>query len=217
MLLNSIMDSYKITFNTWNKIAKLYEEHFMDLHLYDNSYDLFCQQLLGECPKVLEIGCGPGNITKYLLSRKPEIKILATDIAPKMLELVEKNCPEAELMILDCRDIDQLSNKFEGIVCGFCMPYLSKDDTEKFIKNSSSLLQEQGVLYFSTLEGNYETSGFETGSTGDEMYVYYHQEDFLTKKLEVNNFEILQVIHKKFKNSKGENQIHLIYLAKKAI
>lgn len=30
---------YQETFETWNKIAGLYEEKFMDLDLYNQSYD----------------------------------------------------------------------------------------------------------------------------------------------------------------------------------
>lgn len=35
------MNNNQETYQTWNKVAKLYEEKFMDLALYDQSYDLF--------------------------------------------------------------------------------------------------------------------------------------------------------------------------------
>ena len=56
------MDKYKETFKTWNKVASLYEDKFMDLDLYNNTYDYFCE-LVKDNAKILEIGCGPGNIT----------------------------------------------------------------------------------------------------------------------------------------------------------
>jgi len=46
--------------------------------------------LLNEQAKVLELACGPGNITKCLLSKRPDLEILATDIAPNILELAKK-------------------------------------------------------------------------------------------------------------------------------
>jgi len=62
------MHRYKETFKTWNQIAHLYQEQFMDLDLYNNSYDIFCN-LLKKQPTILEIGCGPGNIPRYIISK----------------------------------------------------------------------------------------------------------------------------------------------------
>ena len=52
----------------WNKIAKLHEEKFMDLDIYDESYDFFSDQIEKENAEILELACGPGNIW-YMLSQ----------------------------------------------------------------------------------------------------------------------------------------------------
>ena len=85
------MDKYKETFETWNKIALLYQEKFMDLDLYNDTYDFICNSILKVNSKILEIGCGPGNITKYLLCKRPDFDILGIDIADKMVELAKIN------------------------------------------------------------------------------------------------------------------------------
>lgn len=113
------MDNYQITFQTWNKIADLYQEKFMDLDLYNDSYDLFCKQIKVHQAHILEIGCGPGNITKYLLEKRPDFQLLGTDIAPNMIVLAKKNNPTAEFQVMDARHIHQLSQKYDGIICGF--------------------------------------------------------------------------------------------------
>ena len=58
------MDRYKETFETWNKMASLYQERFMDLDLYNETYDFICNAVVKEKAKILEIGCGPGNISR---------------------------------------------------------------------------------------------------------------------------------------------------------
>ncbi|CAN5571191.1 class I SAM-dependent methyltransferase [soil metagenome] len=206
------MDKYKITFETWNKIASLYQDKFMHLDLYDDTYDKFCSLLEKSNSILFEIGCGPGNITKYLLSKRLDFKIDAIDVAPNMIELAKENNPSATFEIMDCREIDKINKTFDGIVCGFCLPYLSKEDCCKLIKDCSTLLNVDGVIYLSAIEGDYSKSGFELGSSGDKSYVYYHQEEYLQYEFNKNNFDIVEVYRKKYSKSSAP---HLIMIAKK--
>ncbi|MCD6017365.1 MAG: methyltransferase family protein [Bacteroidetes bacterium] len=206
-------DPYKITFTTWNKIAGIYQDKFMDLDLYNDTYDLFCERIVKRNPRILEIGCGPGNITRYLLSKRPDMNIEAIDIAPNMIELATKNNPAARFNVMDCREIDQLYGKFDAVICGFCMPYLSQKDCEKLIRDSAGLLNPEGILYLSTIEGNYEDSGYEAGSSGDRSYVYYHNEEHLTRQLTENKFEVIDVIRKKYAKTPEIISTHLIFIA----
>ena len=65
------MDPYKDTIATWDKLAERYEQMFMDLNIYHESYDAFCDAVEVEEGRLLEIGCGPGNITQYLQKKLP--------------------------------------------------------------------------------------------------------------------------------------------------
>ena len=159
-------DKYKVTFETWNKVASLYQEKFMDLDMYNDSYDVFCGLITRRSAKILEIGCGPGNITKYLIAKIPSVNVTATDVAPNMIELAQQNNPAAKVIVMDCREIDKIPGKFDGIVCGFCLPYLSKEDCLKLFVDSFQLLESNGYFYLSTIEGNYENSGFEACQYG---------------------------------------------------
>jgi trans-aconitate methyltransferase len=119
------MDRYKETFETWNNIASIYEDKFMKLDLYNDTYDYICNSITKQKAKLLEIGCGPGNITKYLLSQRPDFDIFGIDIAPNMIELAKKNNPTAKFAVMDSRQINRLETKYDGIIGGFCLPYLS--------------------------------------------------------------------------------------------
>lgn len=85
------MDGKEETFQTWNKIADLYESKFMDLDIYDKTYDYFLNILNNKSSKILEVGCGPGNISKYLLTKRDDIHLLGVDVAENMIELARKN------------------------------------------------------------------------------------------------------------------------------
>ena len=207
------LDKYKTTFETWNKVASLYQEKFMDLDLYNDTYDLLCKQINSDA-NILEIGCGPGNITRYLLSKFPDLKMEGIDVAPAMIKLAKENNPFADFKVMDCREIDTLTKKYDAIVCGFCMPYLSKEDCEKLIKDSAILLNNGGIIYFSTIEGEYEKSGYEAGSRGDKAYVYYHTEKHLKKTLKENNLELVELMRKEYPKD-GEMSVHIIFIGKK--
>ena len=109
--MNKDLDPYQITISTWNKIAKVYQEKFMDLSIYNESYDFFCNALPTLSSSLLEIGCGPGNITKYIIEKNPSLQILATDVSPNMIELAKENVPQVDFQILDARSLDAIKKK----------------------------------------------------------------------------------------------------------
>ncbi|NOQ73706.1 MAG: methyltransferase domain-containing protein [Crocinitomix sp.] len=207
------MDKYEITFKTWDKVAQMYQDKFMDMDLYNDSYDAFCD-LLTENAHILELGCGPGNITKYLLTKRPDLQLLVTDIAPNMLALAQKNNPTAEFQILDCRKINELERQFDAVLCGFALPYLSQKDCEKLMRDSFELLRKNGLVFLSALEGEYSKSGFETGKTGDQCYVYYHQEKTLKDQMHRSGFEVIHSFRIAYPKG-DEIDIHLVLIGRK--
>lgn len=211
------MDRYQITFQTWDKVANVYQDIFMDMELYNDTYNAFCNLIEKPSAKIFEIGCGPGNITKYLLAQRPDFKIEAIDVAWNMIKLAQANNPQATFRVMDCREIDTITEKFDGIMCGFTIPYLSEEDCTKLIKDSAELLNSGGIFYCSAIEGNYENSGFEAGSNPEnKMFVYYHQEGTLKKFLTENGFEIVETFRKKYQRSDGVISTHLILIARKS-
>ncbi len=190
------MDKTKIAVEIFNKYAEKYQGKFMNVDLYKESFDAFCETIKKQNASILELACGPGNITKYLLSKRTDFKLLGTDLAPNMIELAKVNNPTATFQMMDCRDLLSLKQKFDGIVCGFCFPYLSKEEAIRLIADSTKALNENGVIYISTMEDDYSKSGFEKGSAGDEIFMHYHQADYLTEALLQNNFTIVDLQRK---------------------
>lgn len=209
------MDRDKETFETWNKIALLYQEKFMDLDLYNVTYDFICNSILKVNAKILEIGCGPGNITKYLLSRRPDFDIFGIDIAPNMIELAKINNPKAAFSVMDSRRIGELKSKYDAIVCGFCIPYLSGVDSKKLISDSYNLLLEDGLIYLSFVEGDPIESGFQVDNSGGRSYFYFHKLATLKTQLIQNDFGEIVITKLDFKRSESHKEQHTIITAKK--
>ena len=208
-------DPHQITLHSWDKVASVYQDYFMDLDLYNDTYDAFCQAVHKPGARIFEIGCGPGNITRYVLAKRPDFDLEGIDAAPNMIALAQANVPAARFRVMDCRDMAQLNTLYDGILCGFCLPYLSPADARRLIRDCAALLPAGGIFYFSAIRGEESQSGYETGSTGDRMYVYYHSEASLNKVLQDNGFEVLHLLIKPFSKKDGMASEHLIFLTRK--
>ena len=209
------MDRDKETLGTWNKLATLYEEKFMHLNLYDETYDYFCTTLQNNNPRILEIGCGPGNITKYLLSKRPDFAIDGIDFAANMIELAKKNNPEANFTVMDTRQIDTITTRFDAVISGFCLPYLSQPEASKLIFDCKNILTEEGILYLSFVAGDPKESGYQLSSTGDSVYFHYHSLTQLEMELSASHFEPLKLFHINYQRSEEKAEVHTILIAKK--
>ena len=173
------MDRYTETFETWNKVASLYEEKFMDL------------------------------------SKRQDFKIFAIDIAPKMIEFAKKNNPSANFDVMDSRDISNLGTQYDGIVCGFCIPYMSQTDCIKLISDCYKLLNAGGLIYLSFVEGEPNKSGFQVGSTGDRAYFYFHRLRDITEQLTKVEFGEINVAKVEYQKTATSIEMHTIVTARK--
>jgi ubiquinone/menaquinone biosynthesis C-methylase UbiE len=208
------MDHNKVAVAIFNKLAEGYQEKFMNVDLYSASLDFYCDQLKKPGLEILDIACGPGNITQYLYKKRPDLKITGVDLAPKMIELAQTNNPKCNFKVMDGRALSSMDKKWDGLVCGFLLPYLSKEETLKLIVDAAQQLNAGGLLYVSTMENDYRKSGLKKGSSGDEIYMYYHESEYLINALERSQLEVLKIDRKTY-NYQGEATTDLIIIAKK--
>lgn len=201
------------TRQSWDQLAERYQAAFMDLDLYDDSYDALCARVPQVGAHVLEVGCGPGNVTRALLQRRPDFRIHAIDYAPSMVALARTLVPGATFAVMDARDIGSLATRFEAVVVGFCLPYLSADAARQLIQDAARLLLPGGVVYLSTIETDAARSGYETSSKGDaRMYVHYHPTPDLRAAMAETGFVGIEVLRAAYTKADGTPSSHVILL-----
>jgi ubiquinone/menaquinone biosynthesis C-methylase UbiE len=195
--------------------AHNYQEKFMDVSLYAESFDAFCASLPPQSA-VLELACGPGNITRYLLLKRPDLNILGTDLSPNMIELARANNPTARFQLLDVKNLHQMNQQFAGIMCGFCLPYLNLQEIQQLVKEATRLLVPGGVMYLSTMEENKDhQSGIKTSSYGDQLYMYYHQAENLTRILAENQLDLIHLSRQHTAAQDGTTTVDLLIIVQK--
>lgn len=210
-------DNVKNTIQIFDQFAKDYQRQYMNVNLYSETLDSFCDAIEKKDAKILEVGCGPANITNYLHKKRPDFKILATDLSLKMLELAKANNSVAVFEQMDLREIDKIKTKFEGVMSGFCLPYLSKTEIEHFFKSTYALLSEGGVFYISTTEGNNSESGFQKSSSGKgkALYINYYSANEISEALNKYGFEIVTSERKTYQDKQGRKVDDIILISKK--
>ena len=211
------MNNFDLSVQRFDEFAAEYAQRFMDLNAYSDSIERFCDWIGNDKPKILELGCGPGNVTRLLKLRFPESQITAVDLAPQMIEIAQKQLPDVDFVVMDVRDISIIPVRFDAIMCSFCLPFLSKSDAAKLIIDCSVHLVSGGVLYVSLMEGNEEKAGFETTSfSGDsEIYFNYHQQQDLDDAFAISGFEIRQAKLQDYIEPDGSATTDMIFIAVK--
>lgn len=199
--------------NIWDKIAAIYDDRIGRLSYYDESYDALLQLLESKkSPSVLEIGCGPGNIARYVLGINKNIKYLATDLSEKMLAEASKNIPAATFQRCAALEIDEIPQKFDGIIAGFVIPFLSESELGLFFQKVKKILNPKGLFYLSFVPGSRELSGIKRNKDGDKLFFNFHELNSVHNLFTENNFQILWQSEVAFPRPEG-NETHKIFIA----
>jgi cyclopropane fatty-acyl-phospholipid synthase-like methyltransferase len=188
----------------------------MDLGVYKSSFDLLLE-VLPLNGKVIELGCGPGNVIKYLRSRRPDLEYLGIDLSPAMITMAREQNPGVEFRVMDIRDAGLLTEHFDAVMVPFSIPYLSYEDIPGFFTTMADLTSPGGFVYLSCMEGERSRSGFEkTSFTGDsEMHISYYPRTFLEHLFAMHGFTIERMETSEYPEQDGTTTIDLMYTAKK--
>lgn len=208
------MKNFELSVRRFDQFAAEYAQRFMDLNAYSDSVNRFCDLIGNDQPAILELGCGPGNVTSLLKARFAESRIIAIDLAPKMIEIARNRLPDVDFRVMDVRKISTIPHVFDAVMCSFCLPFLSKTDAAKLIADCSARLVPGGILYVSTMEGNEERAGFETTSfSGNaEIYFNYHQQQSLEQAFILSGFEIEQIKLQDYVEPDGSLTTDMIFI-----
>jgi trans-aconitate methyltransferase len=198
------MSQYLPAVPVFNKNADLYRQKYMDVGAYIDGLDAFCNALPPSVARLMDLGCGPGNITKYLLRKNPFFSILGLDAAENMVAIAQQENPEGIFMIKDCTNLSELAIQFDGIVCGFLIPYLDPEQVRNLIKEATNLLVPGGYFYISFTSAPNTVSKQHTGSTGDTLTVHLYSEQDIAYYFLKNDCTIVQRWPHQYINDQGQ-------------
>lgn len=208
------MDKIQSTIAAYNHNVNAYSAKFMDYEPYANHVIEFAK-LIVTGAKVLDIGCGPGNVAKQLFTAKP-MQITGVDLSEKMVKLARSNVPAADFYTQDIRSLDFSRDHFNAIVMSFCIVHLSDTEAYKLLTNAINWLYPGGILYLSFMEG--KTAGFETTSFSQEpIYFNYFNRNVIENFLVSNGITILRMARQDYNEQDGSLTTDIFIFGRKGI
>jgi len=197
----------------FEQFAKEYSEEYGDVSLYKHLLKKFVSRLDPDA-KVLDLACGPGNMTEFIDKTGNDLQIECVDIAPAMIALVQKKLPHVICHLEDIKSFKIRKNYYDGIICSFGLPYFTQEEATLLFQDIENGLKKNGVAYFSTMQGN--TEGFEPFefANGNELYIICHTREFLDAAMGKAGFRIIEYEEQVF-HEEEEDEIDMIYIIEK--
>ncbi|MGB1002925.1 MAG: class I SAM-dependent DNA methyltransferase [Salibacteraceae bacterium] len=214
-----VMDKLELVRKGFNSGAELYHEKFKNQEEYAELFQTVLNELPQKDSSILDLGCGPGNISKFLLVQNPKLKIVGVDISENMVEIAQKNNPCAKFLVQEALSFLRTCEKFNAIICGFILPYLEKNQMEELIELANKKLTKNGVLFLSTMVGNYSDSKLQSPSSGNgpQIFVHYHEKFHLIELLKKNGFGLMKEESRFYKFTESITNTDLFLVAKKNV
>lgn len=178
------------TVSTFDKFADRYAEKYFNLDIYDSYLERFANQIEPRGASVFDLACGPGNISAYLARKRPDLKLVGVDLSEAMVEQARSRVPSAEFLVKDCRELSGLDRVFDASAFAFGLSYLADNDVKRFFASLNTTLSDTAVLYLSTITGESSWSGYESTSTGDQIYIVYRSVSDVMKMVEREGYKI---------------------------
>jgi SAM-dependent methyltransferase len=140
--MSNLRDTYNLIAEEWHK------DHQRDDWWVEGT-DTFAK-LLPVGAKVLDIGCGTGVKAKYLSAKG--LKVLGLDFSEQMINIAKREVPEAEFVVLDMKEVGELSGEFEGIFMQASLLHIPKNEALNVLTKIKTKLKPSGLLYIAVKE-----------------------------------------------------------------
>lgn len=210
-------ENQKLTIESYNNSAEGFCRKIGKLSNYDGTYGYFAD-LIPENGCVLDLACGPAQISKFILKRKP-VKVTGVDLSSGMLTVAKKEIPDGKFIEHSIIDF-KAEEKFDACVLGFGIPYLTSNETEACIKNAAGNMKSGGVFYISFMNTkNDETEVVQMEKTsfgGDNLFeIHYHNKNTVEKYIREAGMKILKEYVLDYLESDGSISKGIVFIAKK--
>ncbi|KUO69314.1 MAG: hypothetical protein APF77_16105 [Clostridia bacterium BRH_c25] len=142
------------------ELARMYHEMYQSIFNYHEEFKLH-DRIFKEygCCKVLEVGCGSGNLAKYFVDANYDY--IGTDLSANMLGIAKENNPDIQFLQRDMRELGFDENFDAVLITGRSFTYmLRNDDVNRCLESVNKALKDSGIFIFDNFNASELFSNF---------------------------------------------------------
>ncbi|MBX7181205.1 MAG: methyltransferase domain-containing protein [Bacteroidia bacterium] len=199
----------------FNRHANRYADLYMDVSAYEASLHFLLQLLHPNQIHVLDLGCGPANLSGYLYRANPKFHIVGIDAAPSMVDLAKMQLPNGSFWVGDIRSLPPFTTSFDLVLLGFIAPYLSPSELRALLVELAGILKDGSLIYLSTMEAKQEKSAVVSNSMGEQTIQYFYSEQELLNLFRELSFETRHTLRIPIVHPEGKSDNDLVLILQK--
>jgi ubiquinone/menaquinone biosynthesis C-methylase UbiE len=202
----------------FDQSAEEYAQGIGRLQNYNTTYQSLAD-LLRPGDSILELACGPANISRYLRQCLP-VQITGTDLSIKMLELAQKAVPEGRFLkasmtnfLFVCPNLPA----FDAVINGFGLPFLTEEEAVRSFALTERALKPKGSFYLSFMQGEGVRTERPSFSPESELTIRYHDKVRILELLQDQGFTLLQDWSLDYREPDGRLTIDQVLILQKTL
>ncbi len=176
----------------YDPVAEVYAAAFLnelaDKPLDREYLDKF-RELVGTEGLVCDLGCGPGQIARYL--KAMDINVIGVDKSKGMIEVAKRFNPDIEFYCDDMRKLQVGNSSWVGIVNFYAIIHVPPKEIAKVFQEWERVLAPGGYLLMSFLVGEDIEHVDELFNQEVDLDFYLYPSEHMVNWLEEVGFEII--------------------------
>lgn len=159
--------------DTYNRIAEdWFRDHHQDTWWVEGTEKFV--SFLKPGASVLDIGCGAGVKSKWLLNKG--LKVMGGDFSENMVNIAKREVPGATFRVMDIKHLGEVDGTFDGVFAQAVLLHIPKTEAAAVIAGLKRKLNSGGYLYIAVKEKRPE--GKEEEILVEEDYGYKYERFF---------------------------------------
>ncbi|HET6224930.1 MAG TPA: class I SAM-dependent methyltransferase [Bacteroidia bacterium] len=184
--------------HTYNTVAKAYADKFMDELKHKHLDRILLTAFAAEnkhAGKFLDLGCGPGQTTKYL-SKCGIRGLTGIDISPEMIETAKQLNPDLHFETGDILKLNYPDKTIGAAIAFYAIVHFTAAELETVFQEIRRCLKEKGEFLFSFHIGKEQVHLDTLLDHQVNIDFYFFETAVVIELLKQTGFEIIDVIER---------------------